>query len=305
MSLTGGARKLSLPYGGLDPSLPRDTGPSLLGFRRPSVVEEPESRGPSPDFRRPSIAALGGLDGRRPSASGAGLLDIRRPSVAGLPDFRRPSAEASRPSAGDIRRPSIAALGGLPNIRRPSVGGLPEVRRPSIAALAGLPEVPNEAGLPVHSTTTLVSTTSDGRPVFAVSLDWCGICLEPYANGNKNPLFLPCGHKFCTGCLQQTVVGYELPCPRCQEVFQARGLGLKPRDLTRDREGEGAPADPRDLRLSTVLPRQRKQEERRRRYGRCAVIFLGVLVGVILVAAAVWLGIRFATRETKQEVAQA
>lgn len=63
----------------------------------------------------------------------------------------------------------------------------------------------------------------------------CGICFEPY----NEPVSIPCGHVFCSGCLAKTFEEYqlqdtyEIPCPSCRAPFPILQLdtALIPRKL--------------------------------------------------------------------------
>ncbi|XP_077020981.1 E3 ubiquitin/ISG15 ligase TRIM25 isoform X2 [Tamandua tetradactyla] len=48
----------------------------------------------------------------------------------------------------------------------------------------------------------------------------CSICLEPF----KVPVTTPCGHNFCTSCLDETwsVQGAPFKCPQCRAVYRTR-----------------------------------------------------------------------------------
>ncbi|KAF7291630.1 RING-type domain-containing protein [Mycena chlorophos] len=49
----------------------------------------------------------------------------------------------------------------------------------------------------------------------------CDVCLEPFTENDKAPCSIPCGHVFCSTCLQSV----ERPtCPLCRQPFQARHI---------------------------------------------------------------------------------
>lgn len=49
----------------------------------------------------------------------------------------------------------------------------------------------------------------------------CPVCLSGYNSDTARPLFLSCGHTFCSSCISQLVQGYgTLVCPACQTTIQ-------------------------------------------------------------------------------------
>ena len=49
----------------------------------------------------------------------------------------------------------------------------------------------------------------------------CPVCLSGYNSETARPLFLPCGHTFCSSCISQLVQSHgTLVCPTCQTTIQ-------------------------------------------------------------------------------------
>ncbi len=53
----------------------------------------------------------------------------------------------------------------------------------------------------------------------------CGVCLERYREGASAITTLPCGHAFCSGCVEPWLGGQSATCPTCRWAF--------PQDQTR------------------------------------------------------------------------
>ena len=52
--------------------------------------------------------------------------------------------------------------------------------------------------------------------LYSFELYECNVCLESIIN--KEPRLLPCGHSFCTPCLNQVAQGNTVICPKCRHV---------------------------------------------------------------------------------------
>ncbi|KAG2433667.1 hypothetical protein HXX76_008038 [Chlamydomonas incerta] len=47
----------------------------------------------------------------------------------------------------------------------------------------------------------------------------CGVCLERYREGGSAITTLPCGHAFCSGCVEPWLGGQSATCPTCRWAF--------------------------------------------------------------------------------------
>lgn len=56
----------------------------------------------------------------------------------------------------------------------------------------------------------------------------CCICLEDYSN-NKAVKRFPCGHLFCSGCIDVWLENNNSSCPKCRKVF-LHHIDMKPRE---------------------------------------------------------------------------
>ncbi|CAL4204684.1 unnamed protein product, partial [Meganyctiphanes norvegica] len=48
----------------------------------------------------------------------------------------------------------------------------------------------------------------------------CSVCYLPYAQPDRRPRVLPCGHTFCNHCLHTTLKGGSRKCPGCRETLK-------------------------------------------------------------------------------------
>ncbi|XP_075264023.1 tripartite motif-containing protein 59-like [Convolutriloba macropyga] len=67
----------------------------------------------------------------------------------------------------------------------------------------------------------------------------CSICLGPF----DAPRMLPCGHSFCTTCLQSLIDRDTRKCPDCRKVFPNRLSQSFPINYAAIRPAENAESD--------------------------------------------------------------
>ncbi|CAL4102211.1 unnamed protein product [Meganyctiphanes norvegica] len=96
----------------------------------------------------------------------------------------------------------------------------------------------------------------------------CSVCYLRYT-GDRRPRVLPCGHTFCTDCLNTTIEGRSRKCPGCREYHRALQVEQLPinfnletligiltsNNVTNESEGEGS--EPSEVRLQFPGPKER------------------------------------------------
>ena len=59
----------------------------------------------------------------------------------------------------------------------------------------------------------------------------CPTCLEAYDSGTRFPRILPCGHTYCTACLDHMVVEGAIVCPSDRRSVVVGSVGDLPKNF--------------------------------------------------------------------------